>query len=108
MQSLYESQQAKKNIEEQFGISISTGSEWMQSLAAYIDKLIAEDFQKLVWYLYRLDVSEEKLKALLKASEGSDAGMIIATLILQREEEKMKSRRDFLSANDEIDEREKW
>ncbi|MBK7558312.1 MAG: hypothetical protein IPI54_08510 [Chitinophagaceae bacterium] len=37
-------------------------AELHNQLASYINRLIKNDFDKLVAYLYRIDVSEEKLK----------------------------------------------
>ena len=46
----------------------------------------------LVQILYRIDVSEKKIKTLLKENQGSDAGKIIASLIIERQMQKIKSR----------------
>ena len=64
-------------------------------LSAYINDLINTDFQKLVYYLYRIDVSEAKLTGLLKEYPQERAGDIIAALIIERQAEKIKSRKDF-------------
>ena len=61
-------------------------------LSAYINELIRNDFEKLVTYLYRIDVSEAKLKTLLHQFPDQDAGHIIASLIIERQEQKLKIR----------------
>ena len=78
-----------------------------EKLAAYIRNLINNDFQKLISILYRLDVSEKKLKNLL-AQTNSDAGFIIADAIIERLSEKIISRKNFNSSNKNISEEEKW
>jgi len=78
-----------------------------EKLAAYIRNLINNDFQKLISILYRLDVSERKLKNLL-AQTNSDAGFIIADAIIERQSEKIISRKNFNSSNKNISEEEKW
>jgi hypothetical protein len=77
-------------------------------LAERINELILHDFQKLISILYRLDVSEEKLKRLLKETVPGDAGLIITDLIIERQIQKIESRQRFSQQNDDIDEKEKW
>ena len=59
------------------------------SLAAYVNELIMTNFERLVQLLYRIDVSEEKLKKLLRQNPESDAGLIIANLIIERQKQKI-------------------
>src|SRR5436190_24222352 len=77
-------------------------------LAVRINELIEHHFQRLISILYRLDVPEEKLKRLLKENKDQDAGFIIANLIVERHEEKIKSREQFSKRDPGIDENEKW
>jgi hypothetical protein len=63
--------------------------ELLHSLAAYVNELIMTNFERLVQLLYRIDVSEEKLKKLLRQNPESDAGMIIADLIIERQKQKL-------------------
>ncbi|HLG38949.1 MAG TPA: hypothetical protein VI461_04735, partial [Chitinophagaceae bacterium] len=51
-----------------------------EKLSQHINYLIVNDFQKLVSILYRIDVSEAKLKYLLKENAETDAALIIAEL----------------------------
>jgi len=66
-----------------------------EKLSQYINYLIVNDFQKLVSILYRIDVSEAKLKYLLKENAETNAAPIIAELIIERQLQKIKSREDF-------------
>ncbi len=84
-------------------------------LSDYINKLIKSDFDKLIVYLYRIDVNEQQLKLLLQENPDEDAGNIIATLIIERQQQKIKSREHLsqrgnnLPAGQEgFDEEEKW
>ncbi|MEO5563247.1 MAG: hypothetical protein ABIR18_07430 [Chitinophagaceae bacterium] len=77
-------------------------------LAAYANELIEKDFQKLVNLLYRMDVSETKLRDFLATNSREDAGALIAVLIIERELQKIKSRQQFSKRDDSIDESEKW
>jgi hypothetical protein len=53
-------------------------------LIAYINDCIQHDFNKLVQLLYRIDVSEEKLKYILQLNPNEDAAKLIAAVILER------------------------
>jgi hypothetical protein len=78
-----------------------------EKLSVYINELILSDFQKLVSILYRVDVSEIKLKTLLKENPGNDAGRIIAELIIERQLQKIKSREEY-RRDSTISDDEKW
>ena len=79
-----------------------------EALTIYANQLIQKDFQKLVTLLYRIDVSEAKLKYLLQLQTDENAGNIIAKLIIERQLQKIKSRQQFSKHNDDISEDEKW
>ncbi len=79
-----------------------------RQLAVYLNELVKTDFDKLVTYLYRIDVPEEKLKTLLHQNPQEDAGNIMASLIIERQLEKIKSREQFNTRDNNIDEEEKW
>jgi hypothetical protein len=53
-------------------------------LIAYINDCIQHDFNKLVQLLYRIDVSEEKLKYILQLNPNEDAAKLIAAVIIER------------------------
>lgn len=85
--------------------------EWEQmdvaALAARINRLITDDFSGLINLLYRLDISEAKLKKLLSEHPQEDAGKIIADLIVERQQQKLQARQQF-HREDNIPEDEKW
>lgn len=74
--------------------SHSGRDELFKQLSAYINHLIQTDFQRLVYLLYRIDVSEARLKNILEHSD-RDAGTIISELIIERQEQKIESRKKF-------------
>lgn len=80
---------------------------WLEELAEKINALLLADFGKLINILYRMDVSEAKLKQLLKDNPNEDAGKIIALLMIERQAEKIKSREQF-GKRDDVSEDEKW
>ena len=72
-----------------------------------INELLQQDFHALVNILYRIDISEEKLKSLLKSQPGTDAAVLITRLIIERQKEKLRSR-DINKTFGDIPEDEKW
>jgi len=72
-----------------------------------INRLIVSDFNLLINTLYRLDVSETKIKAALVDEFNKDAAELIADLMLERQLEKLKTRNLF-NRNDDIPDEEKW
>lgn len=77
-------------------------------LAIHINELILHRFDHLVQLLYRMDVSEKKLKQLLQDHPGTDAGHLIAGLVLDREQQKMNSRRQFSKPRPTDPDAEAW
>ncbi|MEI6088479.1 MAG: hypothetical protein WCR66_12865 [Bacteroidota bacterium] len=77
-------------------------------LVAHINQLISKDFAKLVYLLYAVDVSEKKLKQLLAEHPNEDAGKLIALLMLERQEQKKKSREQFKQNEEDIPDEDKW
>lgn len=78
-----------------------------EQLGKYINQLIEGDFSHLLQLLYRLDVSETKLKAVLADNPQGDAGTLIAALMLERMQQSRQTRAQFRTEHD-IPEEEKW
>jgi hypothetical protein len=78
-----------------------------QQMAEFINSLIDKDFSRLVQLLYRLDVSEDKLKSVLLEHPTGDAGDMIANLIIERIAQREKAKEMFRN-DDPIPEDEKW
>jgi hypothetical protein len=81
--------------------------ELKKDLSIFINQLIQRDFHSLVALLYRIDISEPKLKKLLDEMD-ENAGDIIAVLIIERELEKLDSRKKYKQGNSSASEEEKW
>jgi len=81
-----------------------------EAIIERVRELIHSDFQKLVNILYRMDVSETKLKRMLEENPDSDAGVIITELIIERQAQKIAIRKaqggNF--PKDNIPEEDKW
>jgi len=97
-------------ISKELGISLKEGDDSFgkQVLADRINDLVNTQFQKLVSILYRMDVSETKLRQLLSDNPGTDAGLIIAELMIERQKEKIRSRQQFSARDENINDVEKW
>ena len=85
----------------------TTHEELIEKLSAYINQLINHNFQQLIYVLYRVDINEAKLKHLLKDNPGDNAGNIIAQLIIDRQLQKIQTRKKFKSKED-IPDDDKW
>lgn len=81
--------------------------EMKMQLIDFINHLLLNDFNRLVQILYRIDVDEQKLKSLLQQNPQTDAAVLIADLLIQRQEEKLKSKQEF-KEDTNISENEKW
>ena len=83
-----------------------TYSQLLHDLSKEINFLITHNFPLLISLMYRLDISEKKVKVLLSQAGNTPAGEIIAALIIERQLQKIEARQSFKS-NDVCDE-EKW
>ena len=74
-----------------------TNADQFEMLVEFIDDLIQNDFNRLLSILYRIDISEEKLKLRLAENKESktSSAEIIAKLFIEREEEKIISRAKY-------------
>lgn len=100
-----------KYLSETFDVSIpaQTSQEQLEIfLAEKINYLIVNDFSSLVHILYRIDVSEQKIKTLLKENVNANAGRILAALIIERQLQKQQSRQQGRDNKNIIDENESW
>jgi hypothetical protein len=88
-------------------VSFDKREEVKQQLVEGINYLLLHDFSGLVQTLYRVDVNEARLKQLLQEHPQTDAAVLIADLLIERQEEKLKTKSSF-PYNDTIPEDEKW
>jgi len=104
-----EKQELLQFLNDDLLLDLPTRIDWKEMhniLADHINSMIHEDFQKLVNLLYRIDINENKLRSLL--NDQRDAGIIIADLIIERQLEKIRSRKTHFKHGDDTDEEEKW
>jgi hypothetical protein len=88
--------------------TLRTAEELLVWLTQYCNGLLQADFPGLIQLLYRVDVSEAKLRYLLRNVKGEDAGKIMALLLLERVEEIVASRKRYRMPDRDIPDEEKW
>jgi hypothetical protein len=85
---------------------ISSNENLLEKIRALlIDKLeflLNNNFEKLLWILYRIDVSEEKAKQALALQSEKRPAEILADLIIERQIEKAKTRQQYKSDNGDL------
>jgi hypothetical protein len=89
-------------------LMINSGEAGRKKLAAGINEMISNDFTGLINLLYRFDIDEKRLRELLKPDTAKEAGMIIADLLIERQIQRQRSKKEFNKNQNEIDEKEKW
>ena len=73
--------------------SIPNYKELVKELAIAVQYLIDKDFEKLLHILYRIDVSENKVKQVFGLEQ--DVAQQIALLIIEREKQKVITRAKY-------------
>ncbi|HSF45736.1 MAG TPA: hypothetical protein VLA58_06975, partial [Chitinophagaceae bacterium] len=99
------------NISNDWGLTVLpnvTENELAVVLAGRINDLIKSDMNYLITALYRIDVDERKIREMLTKNKGTDAALIIAHLVIERQKQKIKTRSMFTPRVDDINEEDKW
>lgn len=84
---------------EKYQLSVTGKSDSYQqlhkTLSQVINHLITNDFARFISVLYRLDISEKKVKELLSNEMNIPAGDTIAELIIQRQITKIENAKNL-------------
>ena len=102
----------EKNISEEIinlsgSLQPANNDHIREQIIALVNTLINEDFYSLLQLLYQIDVSENKIRFCLQNDTDKLSADIIADLIIERQLQKIKSRKAF-SKNDTFSDEEKW
>ena len=89
-------------------LEITPIEEVRNKLINLINELINKDFQGLIQLLYRVDVSEKKIRAFLNENTNEDTAAGLADLIIERQLQKTESRKANRSKNDDASNEERW
>ena len=81
--------------------------ELREKLSQHINHLINHDFEKLIYFLYRVDVNEKKMRNLLEKKKGDNTASLIADLIIERQLQKIESRKNS-KKDDSISDDDRW
>ena len=100
-------EQIEQLLNQNKQLSIVQKEKLRDQLVNLINHLLLNEFNKLVQVLYRIDVSEQKLKQLVQKNPETDAALIITDLLIERQAQKMKTKRSF-KADDNIADEDKW
>ena len=101
----------KETLEKETGLVFAPSSSMdalQAALAEHINDLIINNFEKLIFLLYRIDINEKSIKHLLQKTANSTAGETIAKAIIDRQMEKIGLRKDHTPPTDIASEDEKW
>ena len=103
-------EEAIQSAASDLGLVLQTDSgRWMRELIEGVNDMLVNDFNRLIAILYRLDVSDRKLRERLADSPKTDAARLIAEMMVEREVRKIKSRRETRRDDiSSIDEDERW
>jgi hypothetical protein len=100
-----------QNINKDLAIALPdeiSFEELQLQMSAHINHLIKNNFEALITLLYRIDVSEDKLKNLLRSNPNEDAGNTIAALIIERQQQKITFKKQFTNKSSGSSNEEKW
>jgi hypothetical protein len=103
----------EENISEQVCRQLGIEPRSGESLREAVDRInwmIQHDLHGLVAWLYRVDVSEEKMQSALAGNADRNSAEVILQLVLERLQEKARyrSKHDAGSGPGEIPEEDKW
>src|SRR5262245_22247285 len=89
----------KELISNEMGLTIPDSAvnidDIRQLLAEKFNELIDSDFEHLIQLLYRIDISEAKLKQVLKENPGKNTADLLAELTIERQLQKIRSRQEY-------------
>jgi hypothetical protein len=104
------------NEQLQYELEVATGQTFppatpyqllREKLGLYLNHLIMYDQHKLIFILYRVDLSEQRVKQLLQ-QQHDNAGLLIADLLIERQLQKIQLRQQFRQEDSAIPEEDKW
>jgi hypothetical protein len=105
------SPELKSALENDFALQLhdaATLDDVRYLLARAVNDMIVHDFERLLGLLYRVDIDERKLKQVTAENPGKDAGLLIAQLIIERQQEKMEARKKHTRPKQTDDNEERW
>jgi len=94
---------------EEKSIAFSSFEAFRKFIIDKINNWILNDYEHLLYLLYRIDVHEDKVRTLMQQHKGENAAEIIADLIIDRQRQKIETRKMFhMEKPIDVDESELW
>jgi hypothetical protein len=94
---------------EENAVSFNSFTEFRKFIIEKINNWINNDFEHLLYLLYRIDVHEDKVRKLMQEHKGENAAEIITDLIIERQKQKIETRKLFkFKKQADISEDELW
>lgn len=87
------------SLREELIDEVQNEEQLLRLVTIYVQELIDHDFERLLLVLYRLDVGEIKVKKALDINGAANAAQSIAQLIIDREKEKIETRKKYDNQN---------
>lgn len=90
-------QQINKSFElrDDLLVKVDNEEKLVHLLSLYIQELINSEFEHLLYLLYKIDVGEKKVKEAILNSKPEEAHQVIAKMILEREKQKVATRKKY-------------
>ena len=103
----------EKNIPDEIifvtnSLQVNSSEKVKKKLIDLLNELINNDFEALIQLLYRIDVNEKKIRDLLNKNDSKDGASVIADLIIERQLQKIESKKNYRSKNDNFSNEERW
>lgn len=99
-----------ESIQQDLDLKVTTSislEEIKVMLTQHFSFLINNDLNRLFSLLYRIDINEKKLKTVLKENPEQDAAPLITELVIERQLQKIESRKKF-KRNENPGKEESW
>ncbi len=94
---------------EESNVSFNSFEEFRKHIIQRINDWINNDFEHLLYLLYRIDVHEDKVRRLMQEHKGENAAEVIADLMIERQQKKIETRKLFhMEKPADVDESELW
>ena len=109
MEDILKIQEYTLQLLEENQVSFNSFEEFRKFIIQKINDWINNDFEHLLYLLYRIDVHEDKVRKLMTAHKGENAAEIITDLIIERQKQKIETRKLFkFSKPNDVSEDELW
>ncbi|QSE97677.1 hypothetical protein [Fulvivirga lutea] len=85
------------NLEESDLPSVKAVEDLRAALLKIVSYLLNNDFEKFILAMYRIDISETKVKTILATSDPENIASELTDLIIERELQKVETRKKYSS-----------